>query len=175
QRAQAVPLTFNGARTGSGLATVHSSVNDLTVAPLSGYDILLGTRFLDSVRAVIDVYNRAITMRDADGRDVLVQGYGRPAQQPHSTMDCARPAVVTAMTDTVGWRELTQHEPRPQTTHRVSAIDFTRTAQNRRTQLANVAMARRPDRVITAKQFEHERRRGEWDHARIFCIHGGER
>ena len=42
QRAVGVQLTFNGELSGSGLPAVHSSSNDLTVAPLSGYDILLG-------------------------------------------------------------------------------------------------------------------------------------
>jgi RNase H-like domain found in reverse transcriptase/Reverse transcriptase (RNA-dependent DNA polymerase)/Integrase zinc binding domain/Chromo (CHRromatin Organisation MOdifier) domain len=171
QRALGVQLTFNGELSGSGLAAAHSSINDLTVAPLCGYDILLGTRFLDSVRGVIDVYNRAITMRDADGRDIHVQGHGRPATTGAHEM----PLAAATSTDSVGWEELTQHEPAPQAAQRVSAINFTRAAQNLRTQIANLAMTRRPDLVITAKQFDRERRRGGWANARIFCIHGGER
>ena len=189
ERAQGVQLTFNGELAGSGLSAVHCSSHDLTVAPLSGYDILLGTRFLDGVRGVIDVYNRAIVMRDADGRDIRVQGHGQPTRQSLQSQragsaaggdgSATGAATAAAVTETVGWKELTQHEPRPASARapvqRVSAINLTRAAQNLRTQVANLAMARRPDLVITAKQFEHGRRRGEWDRARIFCIHGGER
>ena len=182
QRATDVQLTFNGELAGSGLAAMHSSTHDLTVAPLSGYDILLGTRFLDEVRGVIDVYNRAVTMRDEHGREIRVQGHERPKQQQqqqqHSQTKASSDHVAAARTETVGWRQLTQHEPLPrggQQHHCVSALNFTRAAQNLRTQIATLAMARRPDLVITAKQFEHERRRGEWGDARIFCMHGGER
>ena len=114
ERAVGVQLTFNGELAGSGLSAVHTSSHELTVAPLTGYDILLGTRFLDSVRGVIDVYNRAIVMRDTDGRDIRVQGHGQPARQAHperrsdATPDNTRSAAATgaattaAVSETVG-------------------------------------------------------------------------
>ena len=77
QRVQHVQLSFTGERTGSGLATLHTSVSDFTVAPLSGYDILLGTRLQDAHRAVLHVYDRAMVLRDSDDADVRVQGFRR--------------------------------------------------------------------------------------------------
>ena len=77
QQVQKVQLSFTGERAGSGLAALHTSTSDLTVAPLSGYDILLGTRFQDTHRAVLHVYDRAMVLRGQDGAEVRVQGFRR--------------------------------------------------------------------------------------------------
>ena len=163
QRVQDVQLSFTGERVGSGLAALHTSTNDFTVAPLSGYDILLGTRFQDAHRAVLHVYDRAMMLRGEDGQEVRVQGFRRaPEAQAHDT------SARAVRTSTPGWAQLTRHVP-----ERISALS-TREQQNRRTQIARNAAAQIPG-VITAAQFEHERREGLWDNARIFCMHEGGR
>ena len=164
QQVQNVQLTFTGERTGSGLTALHTSLSDFTVAPLSGYDILLGTRFQDKHRAVLHVYDRAMVVRGQDGAEVRVQGFRRaPEAATHHDS-----SVRTIRTNTPGWAELTRHVPQ-----RISALS-TREAQNRRTQIARNAAAQIPG-VLTAAQFENERKLGLWDHARIFCMHEGGR
>ena len=165
QQAQGVTISLTGEFAGSGLAAVHTTTHTFTIAPLSGYDILLGTGFLDQHRADLHVYDRAMTLLDAEGRGIRVQGHRRAAE---AAADAESTQAVR--TETPGWKELTQHEPQ-----RASAVNFTRAAQNLREQVARHAAERLPQVVITAKQFEAERRSGLWDGARIFCIHGGER
>jgi hypothetical protein len=97
QCAKQVELEFLGIQEGSGSSTSIRTTADFTVAPLHGFDFLLGMSYLESRRAEIDTAERAIAMRDEAGGRVRIQGLKRvlPNGAPLSRME--RAATVRAI------------------------------------------------------------------------------
>jgi hypothetical protein len=75
---------------------------DYTVAPLSSYDVLLGTKFLTKFDAQIHVRDRALTLTNLDGTTIRITG-GTASEDDREE----RSEVGTRGAGRLGWRQLT--------------------------------------------------------------------
>jgi hypothetical protein len=95
--AKQVELEFLGIQETSDSSKAISSLLDLTVAPLCGFDFLLGMSYLERFGTLIDTTNRAISMQDEAGGRVRIQGLKRVLPKGDSLSQMERAATVRAI------------------------------------------------------------------------------
>ena len=97
QCAKQVELQFIGLQEASDSRTSIGSIADFTVAPLHGFDFLLGMSYLEYQNAEIHIAERAITVRDQAGGRVRIQGFRRVLPKDGSLSRMERAATVRAI------------------------------------------------------------------------------
>jgi hypothetical protein len=97
QCAKQVELEFLGIQETSDSSKAIGSIANFTVAPLCGFDFLLGMSYLERYRAQIDAAERAVSMQDPAGGRVRIQGLQRVLPKGGPLSRTERAATVRAI------------------------------------------------------------------------------